>query len=820
MQLKLSYTFIFFILCFSLQAQQKLLQAVKVIHPPKIDGSLNDEVWKTAPIATNFIINQPDFGKPSSKKTEVKILYDDDAIYVGAHLYDNPALIRKQLTARDNEQRQDVDFFSISFDTYNDKQNAFQFIVTSANVQSDVRISSTKTMDMNGGNGGYDYNWDAVWLSHVSMVNDGWEIEIKIPYMSLRFAKKNVQDWGINFYRMIRRLNESSYWNAVNPNTDGFVNQFGLLQGLTNLTPPLRLSFLPYISTGFNTVPTNNGRINNLIHNGGMDVKYGINQSFTMDMTLIPDFGQVQSDNVVLNLTPFEQQFSENRPFFTEGTDLFNKAGIFYSRRVGKNPTLYDSVNQLAVDSGYTIIKNPSITQLYNATKFSGRTKNNLGIGIFNAVSAPMQAAWKDKNGNIKMIESEPLSNYNIFVLDQALKNRSSITFTNTNVMRAGGARNGNVSALDLSLFNKKNTYNFQAKSRFSSVTGLDPHTGFRAYIGLQKVSGIWQWGIDNNIYSKHYDINDLGYLRVPNEVATNFNVSFNQFKPNKYFNFRRYNFNITHRSLYQPYSFSSVEYNGHFLHIFKNFWDLSLELAGMPFWNYDFFELRTDGKKVKRIPWGFAGLFGSTDSRKKFFINYGAGMAINYGYDLPFYLINIGGRYRFNDKFSIETNVRREFDRGDFGWSHFDAITNEPVVGLRITEKLDNTIGAIYNFKARMNLTIRVRHFWSKVHYNNFYNVDADGNWLSHSRTYENGYDENFNAFNVDAFFTWDFRLGSRLIIAWKNALGPDVSVDGSAYPTYTKNLEQSLATPHSNQLSLKFVYFIDYNHLRKKNN
>lgn len=824
---KIFFTIIISIYTITLSiAQVKTLHAFKTAKPPKIDGLVNDEVWKQAPVATGFIVNQPQFGNTASQKTEVRVLYDDDAIYIAAHLFDDPKLIRRQLTARDNEQRQDVDLFAVAFDTYNDKQNAFQFLVTSANVQSDARISATQINNGNnglgggGGNAGIDPNWDAVWDSRVSIVNDGWVVEMKIPYMSLRFARKDVQDWGINFFRSIRRLNESSYWNPVNPNTSGFVNQFGLLKGLQNLTPPLRLSFLPYISTGYSTTPTANGKVNSFIHNGGMDVKYGINQSFTLDMTLVPDFGQTQSDNVVLNLSPFEQQFNENRPFFTEGTELFNKAGIFYSRRVGKIPSGYYNVLQMASDSNYTIIKNPSLTQLYNGSKFSGRTKSNLGIGVFNAVTAPMYAALQNVNGKIKKIETEPLSNYNIIVLDQALKNRSSITFTNTNVLRAGGERNANVTALDLSLFDKKNFYNFQTKAVFSTVAGSDAHNGFKSKTSFRKVSGLWQWGISNNIESDRYDPNDLGYLKAPNEISAAANVSYNQFKPGKHYNFKVYHFNLFYQNLYKPFGFSSLNYNARFLNVFKNFWDVTLELDGSPLWSNDYFELRTAGRKMKRTPWAFAGLFGSTDSRKKLFVRFGGGMARAYDYyeTIPFYMVNGGVRYRFNDKFSLEASSRKEFDNGEFGWSHFDAVTNEPVIGQRKVERVDNTLNATYNFKARMNLSVRIRHFWSKVHYVKMFNVDANGEWQFHERPLESGYDDNFNAFNVDAFYTWDFRLGSRLIIAWKNALGPDVSVDGYTFKKYFENLSQTLSSPHSNQLTVKFVYFIDYNQLGKK--
>jgi len=385
----------FLLLCFQSFSQVKTTVAVKVTQAPKIDGVLDDGVWANAPVLGDFIQNSPTFGLPCSQKTEVRIVYDNTAIYVGAYLYDDPALIRKQFTARDGEQQTDVDYFSIFFDTYNDKQNGFQFLVTTANVQTDARLTPSFTGDF----GSYgDKTWDAVWESKVSMQPDGWTVEMRIPYISLRFAKKDVQDWGLQLLRFMRRNNESNFWSPVNPKVNGFVNQFGAFTNLQNIVPPLRLSFSPYVTTGYRTTPVGNTYLNEWLRNGGMDVKYGINESFTLDATLIPDFGQVISDNVVNNLTPYEVQFQENRQFFTEGTEIFNKAKLFYSRRVGAMPGGYYDVLGIAdADPNIEIVKNPSRTQLYNAIKFSGRTKKKLGIGIFNAVTAPIHAIIRDR---------------------------------------------------------------------------------------------------------------------------------------------------------------------------------------------------------------------------------------------------------------------------------------------------------------------------------------------------------------------------------------------------------------------------------------
>ena len=784
----------------------KTLTAVKADQVPKIDGNIQEKVWANIPVASDFIINQPNFGEPSPFKTNVQVLYDDNAIYIAARLFDDPSLVRKQLTQRDGEQRQDVDYFTIAIDTYNDNQNAFQFIVTSANVQSDIRLSPT----------GSFYNWDAVWESKTAITEDGWVVEMKIPYMAIRFPNVEAQSWGINFGRFTRRTNENAYWQTVDPNVSGFVNQMGDLTGLNSLKPPVRLSLQPYVSTGYSNIPTRSGTQKTFLRNGGMDVKYGVNESFTIDMTLVPDFGQVQSDNLVLNLTPFEQQFNENRPFFTEGTELFNKAGIFYSRRVGAMPEGYYRARQLAVDSGYQLITNPAASQLYNATKFSGRNKQNLGIGIFNAISAPMFASFKTGKDEMVEMQTDPLTNYNIIVLDQAFKNRSSLTFTNTNVLRQGNKRNANVSALDLVFYDAKNEHRLVTRGRFSHVWGNQTYSGFKSQLAYEKISGRVTYSLNSNIESDQFDVNDLGILFAANKVRTGLSVGYHQNTPTKKFNLYHINLNLYTQNLYKPFVYQESGFNSNALFVFKNFWDINLVTSGMIGWYNDFFELRRAGAKLKRAPWLFTGIFGSSDSRKKLYGSWGFGIAESPIPNDTYFSLEGSLRYRFSNKFSLSISGKREEDRGNFGWVLYDNTAGKSIIGKRSLYTYTNQVNGIYNFTPRMNLTVRARHYWRKVNYVSFHEVQNDGNWTD--RPFVNGRDRNFNVFNMDMFYTWDFRLGSRIIFAWKNALAPDVSIDGALQRNYSNNAKQLLTVPHSNEVSVKFVYFLDYNELRKQ--
>jgi hypothetical protein len=791
---------------------ERNLKAVKVVQSPKIDGLLNDEAWKNVSAAESFIINTPDYGKPSSKATKVYVVYDNTSIYIAAYLYDDPKLVRRQLTPRDGEARQDVDFFSVFFDTYNDDQNGFQFLVTSRNVQSDGRLSAALTSQFGPPS---DYSWDAVWESKTSFQNDGWIAEMKIPYFSLRFAQKDVQDWGLNFMRFMRRNNELSYWNNINPNENGFINQFGRLSGLENLTPPLRLSFLPYITGGYRTVPTLKGRKNEFLRNGGMDIKYGVNESFTLDATLIPDFGQVISDNVINNLSPFEVQFQENRPFFTEGTEIFNKAGLFYSRRVGATPSGYFAVRAMQNDS-VRIIKNPGLVQLYNAAKFSGRTKSKLGIGVFNAIGAPMYAQIENLNTKVKeRILTEPLANYNLIVIDQALKGRSSVTITNANVIRNGTVRDGNVTGLDVALFDKRNLFGLQMKGAYSRVTGSDPHNGFRTFINAGKVSGKIQYSIINNLESARFDPNDLGILQAPNEFTTIISASYNQLTPTKKFNSFSYGITLRHEMLYQPFKFSNFRVRGRMFWFFKNFWDATVTIDVQPQWNNDFFDLRTPGKFIKKVPFAFIGTEGSSDSRKRFFGRWGIGVAESpiIQHD-AFYFIRGGLRYRFSDHFSLDVNMSRSHDNGQFGYAFIRETNGDPVIGRRKNTDFATLINGIYNFTPRMNLTLRARHYWNRVHYVSFHNAKEDGFWTD--RAFIPGQDQNVNIWNMDMFYTWDFKYGSRLIIGWKNWLGNDFFVNGNDYKNYTGNFSQVMQEPHGNEFTVRLIWFIDYMKLR----
>ena len=312
----------------------KQLPAKRTSLIVKIDGNLDDAAWKDAATADGLTEFRPKVGAPedSATRTETYLMYDDEGIYFGGYLHERTKdSISSELRGRDGFGNND--FIGIIFDTYNDRLNGFEYFITPLNEQMDSKMSPSSG---NNDNGGEDFSWNAVWKSAAIIHADGWSFEMFLPFSAIRFGKDDVQNWGLNITRRRQKTGQQYAWNPVDPNVNGFLTQEGLWTGVTKIKPPLRLQFSPYFSTYANHYPANQSGIKNWTSqvNGGLDVKYGISPSFTLDATLIPDFGQVQSDNQVLNLTPFEVQFNENRSFFTEGTELFGKGNLFYSRRI------------------------------------------------------------------------------------------------------------------------------------------------------------------------------------------------------------------------------------------------------------------------------------------------------------------------------------------------------------------------------------------------------------------------------------------------------------------------------------------------------
>ena len=307
--------------------------------------------------------------EPEDLKTEVSILYDDEAIYVAARLYDaNPRLISKELSERDNLGN--TDFIAIIINPNNDGQNEFEFFVSAAGVQLDAQVSPSN---------GEDFNWSEVWFSEALITDQGWFVEMKIPYAALRMPEVDVQLWGLNIHRRIERKREQYTWNFIDKSKGSPSQYAGILKGINNIDPPVRLSFFPFTSF---IVSDYDGDTDGDF-NFGMDIKYGITDNFTLIATLVPDFSQAGFDAIELNLGPFEQVFTEQRQFFIEGADILNKGDLFFSRRIGNRPVGNDDVATYVEENpNYEIVSNPTEVDVLNAIKVTGRSQKGFGFGL------------------------------------------------------------------------------------------------------------------------------------------------------------------------------------------------------------------------------------------------------------------------------------------------------------------------------------------------------------------------------------------------------------------------------------------------------
>ncbi|MDB5125059.1 MAG: hypothetical protein JWP94_3188 [Mucilaginibacter sp.] len=797
---------------FSQQTAKKIV-AIKIAKPPKIDGVLDDEVWKNAPIATDFVELNPVAGRHEKKeeRTEVKIVYDNSAIYVAARMYEtSPDKIAQELTTRDNVANDD--FIGFIVDTYHDGINGTGFYVTAAGVQFDAKYAPNP----NGNN--EDPNWNAVWQSKVKIDKDGWTAEFRIPYSALRFSKKDIQLWGLNMIRRRQVEQKQLFWNEIDPKKNGFINQEGDLVGIEKIVPPVRLAFYPYLSTYVNHYPYNTPGVKNTTNsfNGGMDVKYGINQSFTLDMTLIPDFGQVQSDNKILNLTPFEVKYNENRPFFTEGTELFNKGNLFYSRRVGGAPLNYSAV-QANLKPGESIVSNPTETKLINATKVSGRLANGLGIGFFNAVTNAAYATIQDSTGRTRSFRTQSLTNYNILVLDQNLKYNSSVTLINTSVDRFGKDYSADVGGFVFNLNNKSNTYNFNGYGMMSNLFYPDKKasTGFSYEAAGGRSSGSFTWFLVEDLVDDRYNPNDLGILFNNNYFDHNINLQYANYKPKKFFTQWGMFSNTYYSRRYRPSAYQYLNENLGAYFSLKNFWQVNLNFGHQQQGN-DFYEPRTAGRVYQAPAGNMMGFNINTNRAKRLhgglFFRYRRFDRLNgYGFDIePNFIMRISNKFSFGEDVTYTPRIN------NIGFSTKDTVSGNPIFALRNVQTVENIFNLKYTFNNVMGLTLRLRHYWSELNNHRYFDLAQNGALTDlTSVNFKHDNDQNYNAWNIDMIYLWEFSPGSQISIAWKNS---SLTNNSNATQTYFHNLRNTLYEPQNNNFSLKVLYYIDYQNLRKK--
>jgi hypothetical protein len=529
----------------------RVATAARVERAPVIDGRLDDPGWLLATPVTDFLQTDPEEGKPVSESTEVRVLYDANAIYIGARLFDrDPGRIIRRLGRRDAQPPSDD--FRVLLDSYHDHRTAFRFTVNAAGVKGDVLF---------GADGDFaDASWDPVWEAAATVDSLGWTAEMRIPFSQLRFSGARDQVWGVRFVRWIQRKNEFALFPFVGKTESGFVSRFAHLVGLHDIPQQRRLEVLPYtVARGTYHDPWVAGNpfdgSSRYLGSAGLDLKYGITSNLTVDATVNPDFGQTEIDPAFVNLTVFEQFLPEHRPFFVEGVDIFqfggNGGGIqgfywtprfFYSRRIGRPPRGDPT-------SPGQFVQIPENTAILGAAKLSGKTAG-WSLGVLDALTAREYARVADTVAGARYAdEVEPLTNHVVGRL------KRDYDGGNTSVGLLGMAVNRDLRTPALAflpraayaggvdLFHRwgRSTYTLAANIGFAYVRGdtlaiqqvqraspryyqrpdarhfqYDPTRtsleGLTGELYVNKVAGHWLWSLAGSTTTPGFDVNDLGY--------------------------------------------------------------------------------------------------------------------------------------------------------------------------------------------------------------------------------------------------------------------------------------------------------------------
>jgi len=580
--------------------------------PPVIDGRLDDPSWNSAAWESGFVQYQPYEGREPSEKTSFRILYDEKYIYVGIRAHDSKSeAIERRLSRRDNAGGDTV---SVGLDSLFDHLTAFVFTVNAAGVKSDQLLVNNGQSDGDE----EDMSWDPIWDAATSLDGEGWAAEIRIPFSQLRFGTKAEQVWGLEIRRFLFRLNESSDWQPVPRNAPGFVHLFGELRGLEGLSAPHQVEIMPYAVGSLQSgrpVPGNpfaTGSGQTL--SGGLDGKIGVTSDLTMNFTVNPDFGQVEADPSVVNLTAYETFFEEKRPFFVEGRDIFDFRimggngdfaydNLFYSRRIGRYPQLEPATD------GYADM--PTATTILGAFKLTGKTKSGFTIGVLESVTA-REYASTFSSGAYDDVAVEPMTNYFALRARKDWNNGATVlggVVTAVNREPDGGNfdflhRAAYSGGIDFShSWGERNYYlTFKAvashvrgtaeailQTQLSSThyfqrpdagyLGVDPNrtslagTGGNFEIGKQG-GGHWLYTAGVTWRSPGLELNDTGYLRQADVIMPFFWAGYQIYEP--FGPFRQFNINF---NAWSGYDFGgNTIFKGGNVNLnmsFKNYWFL-----------------------------------------------------------------------------------------------------------------------------------------------------------------------------------------------------------------------------------------------------
>jgi len=784
----------------------KKVVAVRTPVAPKIDGVLNEPEWKLATPATDFYQQDPDEGKPASMPTEIFIMFDDEALYLGCVMHDSdPSKIVARLARRDNEVVADV--ISIRLDTYHDHQTDFEFTVNAAGSKTDIIQYNDGVED--------DESWDVVWDVKTRITDQGWVAEIKIPFKVLRFTPGESLDWGFQAIRRIARNNERQMWVLIRKSESGFTSKFGHLVGLEKIPAPTNIELIPYVLGEGRFVPKSlsypEGR--DFGRNAGFDLKYRPGGGLTIDATINPDFGQVEADPAVLNLTTFETFYPEKRPFFIEGSQIIRFTtfggdfgpGLFYSRRIGR------ALDVEAPEGGY-LLNQPRFATILGAAKISGKTESGLSIGVLEAVTSKERATLVDEAGNRSEQTVEPLANYSLVRLRQDLLENSNVGMIVTSVNRDGRAP-AMTAGVDWSLKFRECVYRidgFLAGSRTTNPLSQRVD-GTAGKFNFSKDGGPhWRGAFSFDFTSKKYDINDIGYFRRPNDFGW---IGEILYRDDIVRSLERFWSIGTRYHLRR--NFDGVEIN-HSLSAdaeltFSNYWSIDIE-AQIDRGEFDDRETRGNGLYRKPGTQGIS-VHVESDSREPIVAELAAEISSDQ-HSGRFFGVGAEVEIKPATNIALKIELERSVRKNEFAWAdnYVEYPIDAPLPSRTVTvfaerssEEWSLTSRGSYIFTTELTFEVYFQLFFAKGRYENFQRMLAPDQFAPISAYSKPDFNE--LSFSSNVVLRWEYLPGSTLYLVWSQARNGE---RGTYRAPFNDNFRNTFALPADNVLLLKISYWL----------
>ena len=777
----------------------KTLRAIRIHStPPEIDGHLDDLTWQQAPVFTGFTQRRPDTGQAATESTTVQFAYDDKALYVGVMAFDRqPEYIVARLARRD--QWPEADFVQIAIDAHHDHQTNFVFQVHAGG-------SLTDGYNYDDG-GGWDGAWDGVWQARQSRHENGWCVEYKIPYQTLRFSPQEKYTWGVNVIRYISRKKEDVYWRMVPLEQSGWPSHFGHLEGIEQIIPPKPLEIMPYIVGRSTFISDNVSDSRDFFSNLGVNMRYGLTLSLSLNATVNPDFGQVEADPAVLNLSVFETFFEERCPFFVDGADNFRTPiQLFYSRRIGKQPGFN------SIPSGFQMVDRPDFTTILGAAKIMGKTTGKTSFGLMEALTAREYASLEsvEREKNPRDFLLEPRSHILVGRVQQDLFQGNShigLTGTSLNRHKAADAYSGSV---DWWLHSGQNAYDFWGQIASSQAgSAAERKRGWGNEMAVGKRSGWLQGGFHWKAYSKDFEINDLGFLWRNNYYETRFRLQLRKDRPWNFFRRNRLNINQWRR-----WNFDDVVLaNGIDLstwHQFSNYWDISGAI-NHDFRTQDDLDTRGGPLIVRPASTAFNLLIESDDRRA-----ISSQLGFSWGNDTEgstwrTIALRVGIKPAHYIEYHFQPRYQWGFD--DAQWVRNidmdgDGIVEHFVYGALNSKTLDLTTRLNVIFSRDLSLEFYLQPFLAVGTYKHFKELARPSSYMFTPYT-ELDYNPDFRRRSLQSnmVLRWEYRPGSTLFLVWSQA-NSAFSSDPSFLPL--KNIGESFLDAGSDIFFIKVNYWL----------